>query len=433
MKILVVGRWVPWPVSTGGRHRLSNIIKGLAALGEVDFFGLTHEGDPTAIIPPPDSGVARARVMARPEGAGSVRRRLLWTTFGKLPSFFFGRDYGSLREDLAKWAQTDYDLVWFNKPETYVAMSSLFSGPMVVDLDDLEDHVALARMSSSEAQERNQAFAWLARPYARKDIRLWTRLQARISEAVDTVVVCSDLDRERLGTRNAVVIPNGYEAPSQPVGRIDVGDPPTIVFPGLLIHPANVDAAQRLATEIAPLIRRQIPDLSVRLVGSPSPSVQRLHDPPRVFVTGQVKDIEVELGKADLIAVPLRYGGGTRIKILEAFAHNIPVVSTSLGAEGLDATDGAHLLLADSAEDFATACEHLLKNAELRGRLSSEARSLYESRYRWDKIRGEVATLGRSVVSGTSGSLHGERGGRRQPARRSGAPSTGDPETKIAP
>src|SRR5262249_44972626 len=157
----------------------------------------------------------------------------------------------------------------------------------------------------------------------------------------------SDRDAERLAVPNAAVVPNGYDEPVAPLGRAEVGDPPTILLTGLMTYPPNADAARWLTTDIAPRVREQLPAAQVRLVGRADQRVTALGDGDRVVVTGWVEEIDPELARADVVAVPVRFGGGTRIKVLEAFAHRIPVVSTTLGVEGLDVEAGRELLIAD--------------------------------------------------------------------------------------
>ena len=152
-----------------------------------------------------------------------------------------------------------------------------------------------------------------------------------------------------------MVVPNAYRRPERPVGSADVGSPPTVTFQGTLRYPPNAEAARFLVDEVAPELRRLVPDVHIRLVGVSTPSLDLLDDPPRVTVVGQVDDIADELARADVVVVPLRFGSGTRLKVLEAFAHRIPVVSTTLGAEGLGVVDGVHLLVADEPVDVATA------------------------------------------------------------------------------
>jgi glycosyltransferase involved in cell wall biosynthesis len=135
------------------------------------------------------------------------------------------------------------------------------------------------------------------------------------------------------------------------------------------------------------------------LVGPAADAVRELAARPGVEVTGAVPDMAPWLDAADVVAVPMRWGSGTRIKILEAFAHGIPVVSSTIGAEGLDAVDGTHLLLAEGADAFADACRRLLSDASLRLQLATAARSLYLDRYRWEPIRAEIGALARRAAS----------------------------------
>jgi glycosyltransferase involved in cell wall biosynthesis len=117
-----------------------------------------------------------------------------------------------------------------------------------------------------------------------------------------------------------------------------------------------------------------------------------------VVVTGFVPDIVDELRHADIVAVPIFYGGGTRIKILEAFAHRIPVVSTLAGAEGLDVGDKEHLLIADSPEAFADACRCLLENLGLRAHLADRAHEHFRARFEWSALRGRIQDFSRRVM-----------------------------------
>ncbi|HLG91651.1 MAG TPA: glycosyltransferase family 4 protein, partial [Acidimicrobiales bacterium] len=145
--------------------------------------------------------------------------------------------------------------------------------------------------------------------------------------------------------------------------------------------------------------RQELPSAQVRLVGEPGPAGRGLHRPPHVVVVGRVASMEAELAAADLVAVPLRWGSGTRVKILEAFAHRIPVVSTSLGAEGIEgAEDGRHLLVADSPEAFASACVRLLGDLALRRRLVQAAEALFLERFEWVRVAEAVRQLALDTV-----------------------------------
>ena len=218
---------------------------------------------------------------------------------------------------------------------------------------------------------------------------------------MQVTVVCSELDAERAragGVPRVEVVANAYRLVSDPVGRIQVSDPPTVLFQGTLRYPPNAEAARFLVREVGPHLRRLVPDVRIRLVGTPAAGLASLGDPPAVTLVGQVPDIADELARADLVVVPLRFGSGTRLKVLEAFAQKVPVVSTTLGAEGLGVQDGVHLLLADTPEGLAEACARLLADEALRERMVEQAHQLFCLQFAEEIVAGQVAALARQVA-----------------------------------
>jgi glycosyltransferase involved in cell wall biosynthesis len=151
-------------------------------------------------------------------------------------------------------------------------------------------------------------------------------------------------------------------------------------------------------------VRLVLPGTVIRLAGQSTPGTEASADPPDVVVTGLVADMTDELARADVVVVPLRSGSGTRLKILEAMAHGVPVVSTTIGAEGLDVQDGVHLLVADTAEAMVAAVERLQDDPGLRARLVANARARfdegYEDRAAADRIHDVVDSLRRDPGRG---------------------------------
>ena len=197
------------------------------------------------------------------------------------------------------------------------------------------------------------------------------------------------------------MVANAYRLVPEPVGRVAVSHPPTVTFQGTLRYPPNADAAHFLVHDVVPLLRQLVPDVRVRLVGTTAPALAALDDPPAVTLVGQVPDMADELAGSDLVVVPLRFGSGTRLKVLEAFAQKLPVVSTTLGAEGLGAEDGVHLLVADSAAELAGACARLLEDEGLRERLVERAHELFREHFADEVVAGQVAALARRVLATT--------------------------------
>lgn len=403
MRILVVAQDFPWPTSYGSRIRLANVIRALGQLGDVDLFTFLWPGG--EYEQPATGAVKRWQVVPRPAAHRTFVDRLRWLVVGQLPSDFLGRDLGPARKTFSLWVRPRYDVIWFSRIEPYVALGSLVQGPVILDIDDLVDlrlrtKGAAGRSDGSSQRAFVRSLRTLPRSLKeRKDIWLWDRLQRQIAGSVAAAAVCSELDRGRVGEPNVVVVPNGYEAPARPAGRPAIRRPPTVLLAARFGYEANVDAARYLVREIGPLLWERMEGLQIRLVGKTIRAVRELADSPRVVVAGAVPDMEPELARADIVVVPIRIGTGTRIKILEAFAHRIPVVSTSLGAEGLNVVHGRHLLIADTPRGFASACGRILDDAGLRLSLVNEAHELFLREYQWASIRSRITDLARSLSS----------------------------------
>jgi glycosyltransferase involved in cell wall biosynthesis len=217
------------------------------------------------------------------------------------------------------------------------------------------------------------------------------RFEGRTMARFDRVLAVSDVDRDTLQriyprslTAPVSVIPTGVDTAYFSPGPRDPSGARRIVFTGSMDWLPNVDAVVFFCREILPLIRQDEPDVTFTIVGrSPTPVVQRLAEDPWIDVTGRVDDVRPFLAASTVNVVPLRIGGGTRLKIFEAMAAGRAVVSTSVGAEGLPIESGRHLLLADDPAAFARSVVTLLRDSEKRQAMESEARAFVAARYDW--------------------------------------------------
>lgn len=378
----------PWPPRTGYRQRLDCVLRTLATEADVDFLAVLPAERATP-PPPPDVRLARHAVVvagARPEPR--TRRLGRWLV-GAQPRALVWRDWSGCRAALAGWPG-GWDLAWFSHAPAFVGLADLVDAPHVVDLDNLESSALRHRLRTRTA--RPTALAHAAADGL--DARRWRRIEQAAAEQTAAVIVCSGVDRDRLGAANARIVPNGYELAESPAPRAPSGRP-VLLMVGLLTYEANRDAAAYVADRVLPLIRRRLPDAQLRIVGryDREAEVASLRGRPGVVVTGELADLGSELAAADVAVVPIRFGGGTRIKILEAFAHRIPVVTTTVGCEGLDVQAGRHLLVADDAAAFADACVALCRDAGLREQLTGAAHDLWAERYRWSAIAPTIRAI----------------------------------------
>lgn len=222
------------------------------------------------------------------------------------------------------------------------------------------------------------AFAWRLRPE-----------EARTAAMVDRLLTVSERDREVFQTlaprARIAVVPNGVDlagfAPSSTQRT-----PHSLLFVGMMNYHPNDDGVRYFLDEILPRIRARVPDVHLTIVGGEPSATVRAAASPHVTVTGLVPDVRPYLASAEVLIVPLRAGGGTRLKLLEAMAAGIPAVSTTIGCEGLGAVHGQHLLVADTPEGFTRAVMTLLTEPATRSGIADRARQFVAARYGWEQV-----------------------------------------------
>jgi glycosyltransferase involved in cell wall biosynthesis len=404
MRILcVVNDW-PWPVRSGFSIRMSHILRALGELGTVDVVVRSCRPDELAESAPPSAPWLGRVHFAERASRRQLSRRFHWYT-GELPRPLLHEDWSAPQLTDGTWTDRDYDLVWFGHLEPYLAMGDAFAdSTRIVDIDNLEDFALRHRIAAapwaSEVERRSivDRFRVVRREAMNHiDARRFAALHARVAAEVEAVTLCSDLDRERLSVENCIVVPNAYElSANQSSGAppaSERSDAPIVTMVGLFRYPPNTDGATCLVEGVLPLLRDKFPRAQVRLVGRVDGRLGHLAGHPSVVMCDEVTDIADELRLANVAAVPIRFGGGTRIKVIEAFAHRVPVVATTVGIEGLDVEPCEHLLTGDDARSFADACIRLLDDPLLRERITAAAYRRWNERYRWEYVRDAVGAV----------------------------------------
>ena len=259
-----------------------------------------------------------------------------------------------------------------------------------LDLDDIESGVQ-ARIA--ELMRANGDLQHAAEEQARsKRTRM---LEASLLPFFDRVYVCSKEDRSELSERcrsEICILPNAVREPARIVGPSEAAEFRFLFLATFGYYP-NHDAAVFFCTQVLPLMRRAINGaFGVDLVGTGvSSELAQLAADCGVRVTGPVPDVAPWYEQASAVIVPMRAGGGTRIKILEAFSYLRPVVSTGAGVQGIEAGDGEHVLVADTPESFAAQCRRLTAEPALRASLSEQARALWQKCYTPEAVRASLA------------------------------------------
>lgn len=384
MKILWVKSDFLHPSTRGGRIRTLEILKRLHRRHEIHYVAFVY----------PDQPGAPARSSEYASRAYPVPLKL---PDRQSPAFLL-QAAGALLSPLPlavsryRSRQMERLIASLRQSERFDAVVCDFLIP-APNLGELASCILFEHNVETLIWERHaeQASDPLRRFYFRLQARRMAALEGRVCRHVKQVIAVSEIDarvlRSRFGASRVTVVPTGvdlvYFAP--PPSPLPVAD---LVFVGAMDWMANIDGVSFFVREVLPLIRRRHPACTLVIAGrNPAPEVRALADgDARIRVTGTVEDVRPYLWGASVSIVPLRVGGGTRLKIYESMAARVPVVSTSVGAEGLDVRSPDHLLLADTPESFAEACLELLDSPARRRELARSAWEWIAARYSWDEI-----------------------------------------------
>jgi glycosyltransferase involved in cell wall biosynthesis len=409
MRICFITNRPAWPLYPGFKRRAGMVLQALAELGEVDVLMALPDQYPTVPCPP-EIDPTRVTVIdvPRPSKPTALRQ---WA-FGQLPLSMTSVTWGAAAPEVRRHLESKpYDVVWVLAGTAWPLVAEI-AGSMprtrfVVDLDDLEDDKIRHRQENT-AWDLRDPRATALRAVDLVDLKRWEKLHREVFSKADAVTVCSADDTAKLATRYEAVlrrsarahaVPNGYATPDviQVEEDLDTAQP-VLLFVGDLTYRPNEEAARFLCERVLPIVRKTHPTARVRLVGPQGAVGPTLANIDGVEAIGIVESIEPEMRQATASCAPLLSGGGTRIKIIEAFAFGVPVVATTIGAEGLATTHDVELLIGDTPEAFATACCRLIAEPETRMRLRVDARRVFERSFTAAAVRDAASSVLRSVV-----------------------------------
>lgn len=400
MKILWVKAGGLVPPDTGGKIRSYNILRELARKHAVTFFSFyaAHDGDQH-----PDLKNIFDRVVCVPLDLPAPKSAAEMINYGM--RLFSAEPYGitkfcrpiARRKMRGLLALQTYDVI----------VCDFIFAAGVVPWDCAIPKVLFTHNVEATIWRRHYEVAtnsaWKAISW-----REWKKMEAaerKYLRLADRVLTVSETDRDAFASfvdaDDITMIPTGVDVDYfQPMfGEERAG---SLVFTGSMDWLPNEDAILYFADSILPLIRQECPEVFLEVVGrNPSRKLQALAErESRLRLTGWVEDIRPYVARGSVCIVPLRIGGGTRLKIFEAMAMGKAVVSTSVGAEGLPVRDGENILLADTPENFASAVVSLLGDPNRRWQLGAASRSLVEENYSWPKVAESFArTLQETVAS----------------------------------
>jgi polysaccharide biosynthesis protein PslH len=398
MRILWLNVGGLWPLNTGGRQRSFHIVSELARRHRVTVLTTHGVGDDAAGLAanlPHCEAVHSVPYSLPKRDSAAFKLALLRSWFSPLPVTLWKWRIPALRKEVRRLLapeKTDLCVVDFlyavpNLPRHVRVPTVLF--------EHNAEYLIWKRLCDAEKSPLKRALLEI-------EWRKLRRAEADACAKAALTLAVSDNDRAALAEAapraRIRAIPTGVDTSYfHPNGARQSAA--KLVFTGSMDWYPNEDAILYFVEEILPLIRREIPEASLTVVGrNPTPKL-RVAAGPAVHVTGTVDDVRPYVGEAAVYVVPLRLGGGTRIKIFEALAMGKAVVSTRIGAEGLPLIPGEHFLEADDAEGFARAVVALIRDSSRRGYLEKTGRTLVEERYSWRQAAREFEMQCEEVIT----------------------------------
>ena len=393
MRILWLKSDLLLPLDKGGKLRTWHLMRHLARRHEITYLAFREPDQPAADVEGMKEVAARVETITRREPAkGTLRFYVdaalhlvdpLPYAVGKYRSAEYRRRLEALL------ARERFDLIVCDFLFPAVNLPKRLPCPAVMFTHNVESEIWRRHAETKTGV--------LGRLLYGAQYRRMLRYERRELARFDGILAVSDADRDTFTrlypgaiSQPVHVVPTGVDtdyfepASSDPQSR-------AMVFTGSMDWLPNEDAMIYFCREVLPAIRAEIPDASLAIVGrTPTPAVKKLAEEHGVTVTGRVDDVRPYMKEAAVYIVPLRIGGGTRLKIFEAMAMGKAVVSTTVGAEGLPVTDGEHVRLADEPAAFARAVVHLMRDLDERRRIEAAARALVVARYDWSAVAGEL-------------------------------------------
>jgi polysaccharide biosynthesis protein PslH len=388
---LFVSERFPYPLDTGGNIRSFHLLRGLAAQHEVTLLTTGR----TAVAEESKRALAdldiRVRVVA--VSSNQLRRdlmQLVMSVVSDVPLVLRRHESRGMRREIGRLLHTPpgFDVVHFNHLDTALYADEVPQGVrQVLDQHNVVSNQVMMTLSSECGR--------LRRFLLQRDQHLLAGYEVRSCNGMDLCLACSDTDVDTLrsmGVRASLLaIPNGVDLDYFGFAAERAAQP-ELVFFGTLDYDPCERAVWYFCNEILPLIKRRVADARFVAVGSnPSRRLRSLAaSRTDVTLTGRVPDIRPHVQRARVSVVPLLSGSGTRLKILEAMAMGIPVVTTAIGVEGISARDGEHLFIRDSSEEFAAAAVRLLLEPSIAESMRRAARVFVAAHFGWAAICAQL-------------------------------------------
>jgi len=395
MKILVLSTTFPLPANTGTKLRVYNTLKELSRKNHLHLVSLVHEKSEFKYV---DDLKKNCETIYPLKLNSSKAFSIIRTIFSRFPyrvNRFKHREFGKQVRQLIQ--ENEFDVIWVNSMNmgVYLDKNSLSNEIVVLDQHNVDELVWRKLYENSDN--------FIVKRFGRSNAQKHIRLREKLVELFDvSLSVCQeDAEFTRRWAPNSLhvwVAPNGVDTEYfKPTG--DTKEENIIMFCGSMSVNMNIDAVDRFAKQVFPSVKQEIPDCEFWIVGKdPVPKVKALENYQGIKVTGTVADVSPYYEKAVLFVAPFRFGGGTKLKILESMAAGIPIVSTDVGCQGIEVINGKHIVIENDLNNFAAKVVYLLNNREEGKMVSQSARNLVEEKYSWKGIVNKIESQLENLV-----------------------------------
>ncbi len=371
MKVLWLTYDLSYPPHSGGKLRAYHLIKGLAKNHQIDLFSFIRKEEQLQYLPELKKYCQKIETFNRPSAWSP--RNILLSGFSTLPFAAAGYYFHDAKNKICRMlGEEKYDLVHFESfyPAVYLPLAKNLGFKTLMGNENVE-HLIYQRF----AGQKNLFLKSLLSV----DVFKMRKFEEKLWKLADINVAPSNSDADAISKitgKSCHVVSNAVDTVSFSEIKKQPHTDLVCLFVGDFTYLTNQDAVRWLYEEI-------ISNRKLLLVGrNPTDYIKNLAS-ENIIVDDSVEDIRDAYARADVFLAPIRIGGGTRLKILEAMAAGLPIVSTTVGAEGLDIKDGENILLADDPQDFAEKIDTLLKNPALRDKIGSAGRLLVQQKYDW--------------------------------------------------
>jgi sugar transferase (PEP-CTERM/EpsH1 system associated) len=396
MKLLFLTPQLPFPPRQGTTIRNFNLIRWLAPHHTIDLLTFLAPGETLRSDSPLHGLCRRIATVAQPERSTAVRARA--TLLSAAPDMALRLESAEMHRLVAAWTAAErYDIVQFEGIELAQYGRGAASGanrPALVFDDHNCEYLLQQRNALTDLRTPRR---WVAAGYSLVQWQKLRRYEAATVRQADATIAVSDADRAALLAvapgAAITVAANGIDPLEYDplLAKQANAEPPRLVFTGKMDYRPNIDAVLWFAETVLPRVAAVEPAVRFQVVGlNPHPRLDALRRDPHVEIVGAVEDVRPFIAAAAAYVIPMRVGGGTRFKALEAMASGAAIVSTSLGVEGIDVSHQQEMLLEDTPEAFSSAVLRLIGDLRgdgtLRRRLGATARSFVEAHYDWRQI-----------------------------------------------